>query len=210
VIYAAQAALVAQQAANPGSQNAMIILTDGDAEATVSPISTIGTNFASSGANSGYYVANYSSSSDMVPTSNGALNGVPGNNPTSYTYPSAVGECGQAVKAAIDAATNPAYNNPNYFTSVYTIGYGSETSACNTDKTYSGTYTGGGGSWKAGDTACQAMAAMASTPKNFYSDDGNGCVATVPSNQNFTTLVQIFESIAGGLTSPRLIPNGST
>ncbi len=34
VIYAAQAALVAQQTANPGSQNAMIILSDGNATAS--------------------------------------------------------------------------------------------------------------------------------------------------------------------------------
>ena len=39
-IYAAQAALVAQQDANPGSSNAMIILTDGDATACASNANT--------------------------------------------------------------------------------------------------------------------------------------------------------------------------
>ena len=40
VIYAAQAALIAQQTANPGSQNAMIILSDGDATACASNANT--------------------------------------------------------------------------------------------------------------------------------------------------------------------------
>ena len=40
VIYAAQAALMAQQAANPGSQNAIILLTDGDATACASNANT--------------------------------------------------------------------------------------------------------------------------------------------------------------------------
>ena len=40
VIYAAQAALLVQQAANPGSQNAIIILTDGDATACASNANT--------------------------------------------------------------------------------------------------------------------------------------------------------------------------
>ena len=51
--------------------------------------------------------------------------------PTSYTYPSALGECGQAVVAAQAAAAAG--------TKVETIGYGSETSGCTTDKTYSAT-----------------------------------------------------------------------
>ena len=38
-IYAAQASLVAEQAANPGSQNALIILSDGDQEAASGNIS---------------------------------------------------------------------------------------------------------------------------------------------------------------------------
>ena len=208
-IYAAQAALVAQQKANPGSQNAMIILTDGDAEATVDITGT-----SKSGSYSGGGVpANYASGSDMIPSALGSLNGVTGNNPTSYTYPSAVGECGQGVKAAIDAATNSSYNNAGSFTRVYTIGYGAETtggsSYCTTDKTYSGSYTGGGGSWAANDSPCQAMAAMASNTAYFYSDDTASCKATLTSNQNFTNLTAIFEAIRNGLTTSRLIPNGT-
>ncbi len=80
----------------------------------------------------------------------GTLNGTgAGSNKNSYTYPSALGECGQAVQAAYDAATNSDYNNTGSFTRVYTIGYGSPTSGCTTDKTYSATVTGGGGNWAA-------------------------------------------------------------
>ena len=90
----------------------------------------------------------------------GTLNGTGTNtsNPSgyqSYAYPSALGECGQAVLAAQAAA--------NAGTTVYTIGYGAETSGgCLTDETYSATVTTDGGSWGPGDQPCQAMAAMAS------------------------------------------------
>ena len=198
VIYQAQSDLVAQQTAHPGSRNAMIILSDGDATATAN----ITGSASCTGGNHGYCTANYSSSSDLKPSTNGALNGVTGNNPNSYTYPSAVGECGQAVVAAQAAATAG--------TVVYSIGYGSPTSGCTTDATYSASVTNNGTSWGRGDSACQAIGAMASAPSNFFSDDGNGCQAISTSNQNFTTLTAIFRQIVSGLTTPRLIPNTTT
>ncbi len=155
VIYAAQAALLAQQAANPGTKNAMIMLTDGDATACASNANT------SAGA--------CNSRGEIVATE-GTLNGTGTHttNPNGYenpTYPSALGECGQAVLAAQYAASAG--------TTVYTIGYGTETSGgCLTDKTYSATVTTNGGSWAPGDQPCQAIAAMASAEVNFYSDDG--------------------------------------
>ena len=182
VIYSAQAALVAEQNANPGSQNAMIILSDGDA-----------TSSASSG-------------QIAVASGGGTLNGTGGN--TSYTYPSALGECGQAVQAAYDAANNSSYNNTGSFTRVYTIGYGAETSGCTTDKTYSATVTGGGGSWGPGDSPCQSIAAMASDPGYFYSDDANGCASS--NGTNYTQLTQIFQAIATSFSTPRLVPNTTT
>jgi hypothetical protein len=189
VIYAAQAALVAQQTANKGSQNAMIILGDGDMNA---------------------------SSGLKVSSGGGTLNGTgSGSNKNSYTYPSALGQCGQAVQAAKDAATSTTYNNSGSFTRVYTIGYGALTSGgCTTDTTYSATISTGGGSWQSGDQPCAALAAMASAPGYFYSDDASGknegCKATVPSNQNLTKLTQIFQAVAANLTTPRLVPNGTT
>jgi hypothetical protein len=44
VIYAAQASLVSEQALNPGSQNAMILLSDGDATATKVNMDSTATN----------------------------------------------------------------------------------------------------------------------------------------------------------------------
>jgi hypothetical protein len=192
-IYAAQAALAAQQTANPGSKNAMIILSDGDATACASNAYTSG------GA--------CDTKSQIVATE-GTLNGTGSSstNPSGYNspvYPSALGECGQAVLAAQYAA--------NSGTTVYTIGYGAPTSGgCASDKTYSATVTTNGGSWTKGDQPCAALAAMASAQVNFYSDDGSGCQATAPSNQAITKLTQIFHAITDNLSSPRLIPNGTT
>ena len=193
VFYAAQTALLAQQAANPGSQNAIILLTDGDATACASNANT------SAGA--------CDTSSQLV-ASEGTLNGTGTHtsNPTgyeSYTYPSALGMCGQAVLAAQAAA--------NAGTTVYTIGYGAETSGgCLSDKTYSTTVTTAGGAWGPGKQPCQAIAAMASSETNFYSDDGAGCEATAPTNQNLTKLTAIFRAIVDNMGEPRLIPSGTT
>jgi len=163
VIYAAQAALVAQQATNPGSQNAMIILGDGDMN-------------ASSG----------------LKADTGTLNGTgSGSNMNSYAYPSAKGQCGQAIIAA-QAATSAG-------TRVYTVGYGAQNSGCSTDATYS--------AYK-GISPCTTMEYIASAPGYFYSDDANGCAS--PNEVNFTKLTQIFQAIARNLTTPRLVPNGTT
>jgi Flp pilus assembly protein TadG len=188
-IYMAQDALITQQTANKGSQNAMIILSDGDATATASYTYNKWTG-----------VTTFDSNSWLQPSSTGSLNGITGNNPTSWTYPSAVGECGQAVLAA-QAATNAG-------TKVYTIGYGAKTwGGCSSDRNYSPTVTTGGGSWRPGGSPCQALAAMASSPKYFYSDDANGCSATAPINTNLTQLTSIFTQITRDFTNARLIPN---
>lgn len=51
---------------------------------------------------------------------------------------------------------------------------------------------------------------MASAAVNFYSDDGAGCQATAPSNQAITKLTAIFRAITNQMSTPRLIPNGTT
>jgi hypothetical protein len=172
VIMAAQAALVAQAAANPGTMNAMVIISDGDATA--------------------------SSSSGQIVATTGTLNGT-GSNHT-VTYPSALGECGQAVWAAASAAAAG--------TKVFTIGYGSPTSGCTTDASYSMTVTNGGVTWTHGDSPCQAIAAMASEPRFFFSDDGSGCQSI--NNLGLTSLTTIFPAIGNSLTLPTLIPNSTT
>jgi hypothetical protein len=171
-IYAAQAALIAQQAANPGSQNAMIILGDGD----------------------------MSASSGLV-AQTGTLNGTgSGSNKNTYTYPSAVGQCGQAIIAAQSAAVTPNANGVTG-TRVYTVGYGIASGGCSTDATYS--------AYKS-VSACTTMKDMASSPANFFSDETSSGTCPSPNQLNFTKLVQIFQAIARGLTTPRLVPNGTT
>jgi Flp pilus assembly protein TadG len=192
-IYAAQAALVAQQLANPGSSNAMIILSDGDATACAS---------------NAYTTGGACDTKSQIVATEGTLNGTgtKTTNASGYenpTYPSALGQCGQAVLAAQYAAISG--------TTVYTIGYGSETSGgCLSDETYSATVTTNGGSWAPSDQPCAAMAAMASAQMNFFSDDGAGCQATVPTNQSITILTAIFRYITDNLSTPRLIPNGTS
>jgi hypothetical protein len=209
-IYAAQAALVTQQGNNPGSQNVLIILSDGDATAcNLQAYTSGGGNSSCSG--SSQIVAVNCPTIGSTPCTGSPLNGTgtSSTNSTGYnvaTYPSALGECGQAVQAA-QAATKAG-------TMVYTVAMGSETSGgCLTDAHYtissgstygaegypSGTYSG---------QPCNAIAAMATNANTFYSDNTGGCAAT--NNSVFTTMAQIFQAIGNGLTAARLIPNGSS
>ena len=208
VIAQAQADLLVQQTNNPGSQNAMIILSDGNATATATGTGS-GGSFSStscSGGSKGYCTSNYSSSSDLRPSSNGALNGVSGNNSTSDTYPSAVGECYQAAYEASLATTAG--------TTVYTIGYGSpntwSSSNCASDQTDTDSVTNSDGSATYGlkGSPCLALATMASSKESFFSDDGDGCVS--PANIDFTTFTGIMDKISSSFTSARLIPPGTT
>ena len=208
VIYAAQAALLqAQQdleteegSSYTGSKNVMIILTDGDATASASSGQLVADNACSSKTPGSCLNGTGTSSSNPAGTSNGVCYGY--NCPA---YPSALGMCGQAVQAA-QAATAAG-------TIVYTIGFGSETSGCASDQTYtttSGSSNGAEG-WPGGPqpgTPCNAIAAMASNENTFYSDNSAGCPALVSTNSGNSISVD-FQQIVAGLTSPRLIPNGT-
>jgi Flp pilus assembly protein TadG len=217
VIYTAQEALAVQQANNPASKNVMIILSDGDATAcavNANPAAGCGTNPPAQ-----IVADNNPTCALAVKTAGNCLNGTgtATTNPAttvngvnygynSPTYPSVLGECGQAVQAA-QLATAAG-------TTVYTIGFGSETSGCASDGTYtinSGS-TDGAEAWPGGSnpkTPCNAIAAMASNKNTFYSNASGGCPAITTANQDFTSLVDIFDAITTGLTSPRLIPNGT-
>jgi len=230
VIYAAQAQLVTQQASNPTSKNVMIILSDGDATAcNMQANSAAGGNNSCNSSKSQMIAQNCpavnssgactsaTATTGTVSCPTGGCTGKPLNgtgtattNSTGYkspTYPSALGECGQAVKAA-QLATAAG-------TVVYTIGFGSETTGCTTDETYTTTAssTDGAEAWPSGPysgTPCNAIAAMASNVNTFYSDNSGGCPALSPANANFTSLAQIFQAIVNGLSTPRMIPNGTT
>ncbi len=215
VIYAAQSALETAQAnlevsmgsAYSGSKNVMIILSDGDATACG------GTNAYTTGgacSSSADIVAENNSGCTNVSKNGSCLNGTgtKTTNPSGYNnpaYPSALGECGQAVQAAQWATSRG--------TIVYTIGFGSESSGCATDQKYtvSSGSTNGAEAWPGGPnplSPCNAIAAMASAPADFYSDNTGGCPALISTNSGNSLQVD-FEEIVAGLTSPRLIPNGT-
>ena len=239
VIYAAQSALVLEQNNNPGSQNVMIILSDGDATACNAQVSTgVTATYGTPGCAKTEILAD---NCPTITTANGAITsampcvspytGQPLNGTSatvssgtiqpagylSYTYPSALGTCGQAVVAA-QAATKAG-------TMVYTVAMGSEvtsdSSDCATDRSIGGhSYTASTGTtygavaWPsafasgvAAGSPCNAIGAMASNANTFYSDDTNGCAAT--NNATFTTMAQIFQAIGNGLTASRLIPPGT-
>jgi Flp pilus assembly protein TadG len=211
VIYAAQAALVAQQITYPSSQNVMIILSDGDATACATSANTAA-GACNSKADLVALNCPTAGGTGCNTTTNPPLNGTgtKTNNPNGYqsaTYPSALGECGQAVQAA-QAATKAG-------TTVYTVAMGSETTGgCTTDANYtiSAGSTYGAESWPAGAYAgqpCNAIGAMASNVNTFFSDNTGGCSAT-GGNANFTSIASIFQAIGESLTAARLIPNGTT
>jgi Flp pilus assembly protein TadG len=131
--------------------------------------------------------------------------------------------CQLAVKAAqAAAAANNAVPGPAGRTQVFAIYYDDNTSStCSTDTgsvvigettyNYSGTAPNG---------ACAALMAMANTytdkspyyendPTKFYSTDGSS--GACPSSQNnYSTIGQIFQQILNSLTTVRLVPPGTS
>jgi Flp pilus assembly protein TadG len=273
VIYQAGHDLQVEQAARAGSKNFMIILSDGNATATEEyNTQTVNHVQVITGLNT------TDGQSEMVPSSSGtssaSINGtkVPAWSAQQniYTYPSNIGQCGQAVQAAYDVAnsqtvtystldgTSTTYtlnnSDPSAYTAVYTIAFGSpntshgsgnsgadpksssSSEACYTDIPYNSnsnywtactagtctaTVTTSGGSWptpNAGEgsiaalSPCAALGAMASNPKNFYSDRGDSAYPCPGSevNAGITSLQAIFTAILNSLGSPKLIPLGTT
>jgi hypothetical protein len=107
-IYAAQAALVAEKVLFPDSQNALIILSDGDANSKYYTTPRQHGNSSSSG-------TNQMASTDVSGT---AITGT-------GIYPSYNNQCAQAVTAAGAARTAG--------TKVFTVAYGAANSGCSTD-----------------------------------------------------------------------------
>jgi len=144
-IYAAQASLVAEQTARPGSQNVLIFASDGWAASSANRLGGLG-------------------------------------NP-SGDYPSSIDECGQAIRAAREAAAAG--------TKVYSVALDSQAGKCPTDT--SGDFTG--------ITACQAMKAIASAPGLFYSLPNAGspwkpCISTAHRQTDYKwVFAQIARSI---------------
>lgn len=199
-LYAAQSALLAQQAAQTAagvknSQNVIILLSDGNATAKEQ---NPGGAF-SAGSND---MVSSSSQSTSWADSSGNYPNSTGNSGGSW-----IGECGQGITAAQYAT-----NYPNDPTTVYTISYGSPASSssanCGSDRS--------GGNYS-DVTPCSAMQQMSSGWPNdkshFYSDfylagSDTGCQAA-NANNTITSLNNIFKSILQNLTGARLIPNNT-
>lgn len=211
-IYAAQSALVAEQESrSDGSQNVIIILSDGNATAQEQKPNTgdftavtddmVTNDTADDGSTT--------NQDNMTSQYNGATN--------SGTYPSWVGQCGQGVDAANYASTYASDNQ----TLVITVAYGSPT----TSKSASGGQPNNGNcesDVNAGKhpniTPCEALQDMASNftsgnTEYFFSDHNQsgsdtGCIA--PTSANNGTLNNIYGLISVTLSDARLIPNSTT
>ena len=195
VLYAAQAALLAEQAANPLSQNALILLSDGQANAPYAkfPQKTSTPSPAASG------IAVTSSGSSSVNLT-GAAN-------TFGKYPDFNDECQQAIVAA-QAATTAG-------TRVYAVAYGSEQTGCGsggTDSTLVATGHNAAFGSVSALTPCVTMENIASSMSYFYSDyneSGSGSTCQDASHP-VTSLQDIFLAISSTLTTPKLLPNNAT
>jgi hypothetical protein len=183
IIYAAQSALAAEQKLNTGTNNAIIFLSDGQ--------------------------ANLITATNDFPTAFTAVPSTAGYNTLTTTgyYPSAKNECQQAIIAAQTAANagtsvySVAYGSQQ-------IGCSSGDGSTDTNKlvfprTLNADFTG------TTLTPCVTMENIASSLGNFYSDynqSGSGSTCQDASH-TVTSLADIFLSIASSFTQPRLVPN---
>jgi hypothetical protein len=185
-IYAAQAALVAAQVNNPGSNNALILLSDGEASASSSQLAPPATTPTASGFS--------------ALTSTGV-------------YPSAVDECQQAIVAAQQATLT---GTRVYAVAYGSESSGCTTSSGGTDSGTpltlpakpNAAFTLSGANAL---TPCITMENIASSLQYFYSDaNQSNSNSTCQDNAHTVTyLSQIFQAISGDFTTPRLIPNNA-
>jgi hypothetical protein len=184
-VYAAQSALTAEQKLYPNAKNAIIFLSDGQ--------------------------ANLNSTTGDFPNSFTSLSSLGLNTliSTGY-YPAAFDECQQAIIAAqqaTDAGTAVyavAYGSEQQ-------GCASGSGATDTSQIA----TGRNASFSVSKlTPCVTIENMASSLKTFYSDynqSGSGIdLSCVDNAHAVTSLQDIFLSIASKFTTPRLLPNNAT
>jgi Flp pilus assembly protein TadG len=220
-LYAAQAALLKEQASHANSANVMIILGDGNATAPQYWPNSSGPEFAMPSSASAATTTYLPKTSSGSPTASQSLNTSAYTYPTGWktatsggSYPSWVGECGQEVTAAQYAATYASGGNANN-TLVFTIAYGSPAESNSGD---CGSDVGAG--TQPNITPCQALQKMATQVSGdaispyFYSDfkvtgGDSGCTANTD-NSGITAISDIYAAIATKLMGARLIPNGTT
>jgi hypothetical protein len=198
VIYAAQAALQAEHTLYPNSKNAMIILSDGQANVTESSKLASGAPTATTGG---------APASDYLKLASGT------------TYPSGTNECQQAITAAQAAQSA----TPN--TAVYSVAFQSESGGCTgsggTDTSISATATTGQPALSLATLSpCIVMKNMA-TPANsttgvayFYADTSSqtsgSCTNGTASVDAIGSIAGIFNTIGTTFDSAGLLPPGTT
>ncbi len=185
ILYAAQSALKAEAALNTGTKNALIFLSDGQANLVAA-------------------------TDDMAATQEGwtkVTTGVLDSLTGTGAYPDINDECQQAIVAA-QAATTAG-------TTVYSVAYGSEQTGCASGSGATDTTlvaTGNNQSFTLSSlTPCVTMENIASSLNNFYSDynqSGSGSTCQ-DSSHTVTSLTDIFLAIVSHFQQPRLIPNSA-
>ncbi len=184
-LFAAQATLLQQSYDYPGSQNVIVLLSDGNSIAHQADMITQASLPAGS-------TALYATSSGI--------------------YPSWIGQCGQAVDAAGEIKSEGtwifavAYGSPT--TSAAVPGGDEGLGNCPSDIPVKGAYAGK----HPNITPCQTMQAMSGgsnpTLQYFFADNyiskGAACTGGPVGD-----LAAIFSAITGELTASRLIPNNS-
>jgi hypothetical protein len=225
-IYAAQSALLKEQSANPRSKNAIIYLSDGQANAFKNQFSDNTAANTSVGCNSGAYLggqyslstcgANTTSQTGAIYLTPATISSTLGYSTTGANgkgnYPDWNDQCQQAIVAAHYAATYP--GNP---TTVYGVAYGAENSGCTngwsaglTDTTIatSGTYNIAVSI--PGLIPCTTVEDIASSLQTFYSDwqqsGSSVSQSCVDASHTVTSLADIFQSIAASFTSRAYCP----
>jgi hypothetical protein len=186
-VYAAQSALIAEKTLYPKAKNAIIFLSDGQAN-LVTSTGDFPTSFTPSP----------SGSADYLLTSTGY-------------YPSATDECQQAILAAQAATTAGTTVFGVAYGSEQT---GCSSGSGATDTTLIATGHNQSFSSVSQLTPCMTIENMASSLGSFYSDwnqSGSGLDNTcVDNSHSVVSLQDIFLSIASNFTTPRLLPNSAT
>jgi Flp pilus assembly protein TadG len=194
VLYAAQAALVAEHVTNPDGLNVIVLLTDGNSNASNVAV----------GARNGYGYPNSSMFASGVTA--GA------------NYPSYVGDCGQEIKAANYATSQGTRVYTIAYGAMTTglwVANNVNGSNCPTDQDgfFSTFGLGTNVSAYPNISPCLALQDMASSSQYFFSDynqSGSNSECYSPNAASPTSLNGIFSAIYSDLTSARLIPNGTT
>jgi hypothetical protein len=232
-IYAAQSALLAEQAQanNIGTQNVMIIVSDGKSSAFKNQFPDSTATNASVGCNSGNYSGGTCGTSTASTT--GAVYIIPAtvSSTLGYSvtgvngaglYPDSLDQCQQSIKAGQYAATYPNGTSTNP-TTVDGVAYGATTNGCSngpagfywdTTLVDTGTYNVSFTTTPSTLRPCQAMEDIASSLSTFYSDynaSGSGTDTTCTSTDNpGTSLNSIFANITSKFLAPRLVSNSLT